>query len=83
MGKILSILIGLVLLALGIWGIIAWSAQVLVFLQAAIVLMAVIIGLGIFVFGLSELRAGPEEPPVLESPAAPATGSQSSSRPSQ
>jgi ABC-type transport system involved in multi-copper enzyme maturation permease subunit len=83
MGKFFSILIGLVLLALGIWGIIAWSAQVLVFLQAAIVLMAVIIGLGIFVFGLSELRAGPEEPPMVESPPAPMAGSESPSRTSQ
>jgi len=32
--------------------------------------MLVVIGLGILVFGLSELRAGGEEPPVLE-PAAP------------
>jgi len=31
MGKFLSILIGLILLALGIWAISAWSAQVLVF----------------------------------------------------
>ena len=83
MGKFFSILIGLVLLALGIWGIIAWSAKVLVFLQAAIVLMAVIIGLGIFVFGLSELRAGTEEPPVVESPPAPMAGSESPSRTSQ
>jgi len=65
MGKVLSIIIGLIVLALGIWGVMAWSAQVLVFLQAAIALMAVVIGLGIFVFGLSELRAG-EEPPVVE-----------------
>ena len=71
MGKILSVLIGLGLLALGIWGLIAWSAQVLVFVQAALVLMAIIIGLGIFVFGLSELRAGVEEPPVVETQPAP------------
>ncbi len=70
MGKVLSILIGLALLALGIWGLISWSAQVLVFVQAALVLMAIIIGLGIFVFGLSELRAGAEEPPSVETPTA-------------
>ncbi|MCJ7750391.1 MAG: hypothetical protein MUQ65_04780 [Armatimonadetes bacterium] len=74
MGKFLSILIGLILLALGIWAISAWSAQVLVFVQAAIAIMAVVIGLGILVFGLSELRAGGEEPPVLE-PAASADDS--------
>ena len=70
MGKVLSIIIGLVILALGIWGISAWSAQVLVFLQAAVAIMAVIVGLGIFVFGVSELRAS-GEPPVLQPPAQP------------
>jgi len=68
MGKVLSILIGLVLIVLGVWGIIGWSGEVLSFLKAAIVIMAVIIGLGIFVFGISELRAGGEEPPVVETP---------------
>ena len=71
MGKVLSILIGLILIALGIWGIIAWTGEVLVFVKAAIVIMAIIIGLGIFVFGLSELRAGAEEPPIVEAPPAP------------
>ena len=71
MGKFLSILIGLILLALGVWAISAWSAQVLVFVQAAIALMAVVIGLGILVFGLSELRSGGEEPPVIEPAASP------------
>jgi hypothetical protein len=72
MGKVLSILIGLILLALGVWGIIAWTPQVVIFLQACIALTAVVVGLGIFVFGLSELRAGDEEPPVVE--AAPTGG---------
>ncbi|MBN1459381.1 MAG: hypothetical protein JXA57_07580 [Armatimonadetes bacterium] len=78
MGKFLSILIGLILLALGVWGFIAWTAQVWVFVQAALVLMAIVVGLGIFVFGLSELRAGDEEPPVVE--AAP-SGDQTPSQP--
>jgi len=83
MGKFLSILIGLILLALGIWAISAWSAQVLVFVQAAIAIMAVVIGLGILVFGLSELRAGGEEPPLLgpatpsEAPAPPPSSGES------
>ena len=73
MGKFLSILIGLILLALGVWGFIAWTPQVWSFIQAALVLMAIVVGLGIFVFGLSELRAGDEEPPVVEAapPGAP------------
>ena len=66
MGKVISILIGLILTALGVVGIIAWKEEVVAFLQAAIVLMAIVVGLGVFVFGLSELRAGTEELPAVE-----------------
>jgi uncharacterized membrane protein len=78
MGKVLSIIIGLVFLALGIWGISAWAGEVLVFVKAAIAIMAVIVGLGIFIFGVSELRAG-GEPPVVQPPLQPPSsgGSQS------
>jgi sulfite exporter TauE/SafE len=72
MGKIVSIVIGLIFLALGVWGIIAWSAQVLVFLQAAVAIMAVIVGLGIFIFGVSELRATSEQP-AISPPAQPSS----------
>jgi hypothetical protein len=72
MGKVLSILIGLILIALGVWGVWAWSGDVLAFVKAAVVVMAVIIGLGVLVFGISELRGG-EEPPVVESPPPPET----------
>jgi hypothetical protein len=71
MGKVLSILIGLILIALGVWGVMAWSDDVLAFVKGAIVIMAIIIGLGIFVFGISELRAGGEEPTVMEAPSPP------------
>jgi hypothetical protein len=70
MGKVLSVVIGLVLMALGIWGVIRWSSDVLVFVRAALAIMAVLIGLGIFVFGVSELRAGDEQP-TIETPAPP------------
>ena len=69
MGKVLSILIGLVLMAVGIWGVVTWSGDVVDFLKAAVVLMLIIIGLGIFVFGLSELRAAGDEPLAVEPPA--------------
>ncbi len=78
MGKVLSILIGLILLAVGVWLIVIWRDEVLLFIQAGVALMLVVIGLGIFVFGVSELRAGGEEPPVVE--AAPPSG-ESSDRP--
>jgi hypothetical protein len=72
MGKVLSIVIGLIFLALGIWGIAAWRDEVLHFLMAAVAIMAVIVGLGIFIFGVSELRAGGESP-VLPPPTQPAS----------
>ncbi len=74
MGKVLSILIGLILIAVGVVLIAVaetWRAAVIVFVQGGIVIMLLIVGLGIFVFGLSELRAGAEEPPIVEPPPAP------------
>jgi hypothetical protein len=67
MGKFVSILIGLVLMGLGIWGIVTWPTEVLGFLKAVVVIMALLVGLGIFVFALSELR--PEE--AVRAPASP------------
>ena len=75
MGKVLSILIGLILMALGVWGIAGgWRGDVLSFIKGGLVIMAIVIGLGIFVFGISELRAAGEEPPVVESPPAKPEG---------
>jgi hypothetical protein len=71
MGKVLSILIGLILIALGVWGIMSWSEEVRYFVKGALVIMAIIIGLGIFVFGVSELRAGGEEPSLAAEPPPP------------
>jgi len=45
---------------------------VLVFLQAAVAIMAVIVGLGIFIFGVSELRATSEQP-AISPPAQPSS----------
>ena len=74
MGKVISILIGLILMALGVVGIIGWKEEVIAFLQAAIVLMAIVVGLFSFVFGLSELRASSEELPIVEAPPPPEQG---------
>jgi len=69
MGKVLSILIGLILIALGVWGILhpSWQEAVVYCVKGGLVIMAIIIGLGIFVFGVSELRAG-GEPTVTPTP---------------
>ena len=69
MTKVFFILIGLMLIGLGVWGAMAWSGAVLMFLQAVLVLAALLAGLVMIVFTLSELRA--PEPPA-ELPAAPA-----------
>ncbi len=76
MGKFVSIAIGLALMALGICGIVAWSTEVLGFLKAMAVIMALLVGLGIFVFALSELRPeeavrapAPPTPPITDDPA--------------
>ncbi len=79
MGKVISILLGLVLIAAGVLAIVfgeSWRDAVLVFIQGGVVIMVIVVGLGIFVFGISELRAGAEEPPIVEpqpSAAAPET----------
>lgn len=69
MSKIISLLLGLAFLALGVWGAFAWWPEVIGFLKAAVVLLAVLVGLGVFVFGLSELR--PEEQVRAPAPPSP------------
>jgi len=68
MGKVISIFIGLICIALGILGLLnqAWREAFVNFVQGGLVVMAILVGLVILVFGLSELRAGSEEPPVAE-----------------
>jgi len=71
MGKVLSILIGVILLVVGVWLIWLWRGPVAQFVLAGIALSAVIIGLGALAFGISELRSSMEEPP-LTTPGVPA-----------
>ena len=82
MGKVLSILIGLVLMALGVWGVVdeGWRTAVIAFVQGGLVILALLVGLGVFVFGLSELRASAEEPPVMEPPSAEKPAGEESSQ---
>jgi hypothetical protein len=67
--KLISLLLGLALLALGVWGGYVWWPEVLGFLQAVVVVVAVLVGLGVFVFALSELR--PEDQVRAPTPPAP------------
>ena len=66
MGKVVFILIGLIFMAVGVWlcTLGAWQQAVVGFIKGAVVIMLLLIGLGVFVFGLSELRAAPEAPPA-------------------
>ncbi len=58
MARVASLVIGLVLLALGVWGVVAWWGAVLVLLKAVVAVALVLLGVGVFIFGLSELWAG-------------------------
>lgn len=79
MGKALAILVGIILAALGVWGIVTWwSAEWMVgvkgFVLSAIVILAVFVGLALLLFGISELRSGVEEAPIAETPPPPPGG---------
>ena len=75
MGKALAILVGIILAALGVWGIVTWwSDYVKGFVLSAIVILAVFVGLALLLFGISELRSGVEEAPIAETPPPPPGG---------
>jgi len=72
MGKWLSIIIGLVLAALGLAGVIHWWGEgVKDFIRAGIVLAAFLIGVGAIIFGIGELRTPAEIPPAASQPSPP------------
>lgn len=69
MARAVTVLSGLIIVGLGAWGAVAWWPQLVGFLQALVVIMAVLVGLTVIVFGLSELRA-PAPPREDTAPAA-------------
>jgi len=75
MAKVFLVVIGLALIALGVWGAVAWSDAVLMLLEALAVVAAIFTGLVLVVFTASELRA--PEPPQ-ETPAVSADGHEAS-----
>jgi len=74
MARIISVLIGVVLMGLGVWAIVAWWGAILVMLRAVVAVLAVLLGLGIFIFGLSEMWAGEGERPPSAAPLAHGPG---------
>ena len=77
MPRFISLLIGLVILALGVWAVVAWWGSVLV-CGRSWPCWPMLLGIGIILFGLSELWAGEgkETPPsartVPQGPVRPA-----------
>ncbi len=58
MARIMTIITGLILMGLGVWGIIVWWGAIIAVLKAVVAIAAVLLGIGIFIFGLSELWVG-------------------------
>ena len=68
MTKAFFILAGLVLVALGAWGAVAWTGAVVMVLEATAVIVAIFVGLVMIAFTVSELRS--PAPPLGTSAAA-------------
>ncbi|MHB9131429.1 MAG: hypothetical protein ACYDBB_10105 [Armatimonadota bacterium] len=73
MARVVMTLLGLVILALGVWAIIVWTPEVLVLLKGAVAVAAVLIGLALLIFGISEITGAraakspsPPPPPAQE-----------------
>lgn len=55
--KILIIIIGLVCLVLGIWGIVSWWSYFVKALMAAVPAFLILLGIILAIFGYSELKS--------------------------
>ena len=62
MARVLLIVVGLLLVLVGVCGLVGWQFEVVRFLKAAVVMLAIVVGLALCIFGVSELRAPREEP---------------------
>lgn len=84
MGKVLGIVIGVVLVILGAWGLITWWSLFVRGLMAAVPILAVIVGVVLLVFFISEIRSSFQERAEMEATAekgseSPETGSKEES----
>jgi hypothetical protein len=59
--RVLTIIIGLVLIAGGILLVYRWPDEVLFLIKGAVALGLIFVGLGAFFFGMSEIRSAGEE----------------------
>jgi hypothetical protein len=71
--KVLTIIIGLILIAAGILLVYRWPDEVLYLLKAGVALGLILVGLGAVFFGMSEIRSAAEEArATAEAPPPPA-----------
>ena len=71
MAKAITVVLGLMLTALGGWAVATWWPEVVGVLKALLAVLVLLAGVGVLVFGLSELRTPP--PAHHVPPAAPRT----------
>ena len=71
MGKVLGVVIGVVLVVLGLWGIVTWWSLFVRALMAAVPALMIIVGAVLVVFFVSEIRSSMREKAEMETPAEP------------
>jgi predicted RND superfamily exporter protein len=66
MGKVLGIVIGVVLVVLGVWGIVTWWSLFVRALMAAVPALMIVVGVVLVVFFVSEIRSSIREKAEME-----------------
>lgn len=69
MGKVLGIVIGVVLVILGLWGIVTWWSLFVRALMAAVPALLIVVGVVLVVFFVSEIRSSIREKAEMEATA--------------
>jgi len=66
MGKVLGIVVGVVLVVLGAWGLVTWWSLFVRGLMAAVPVLAIVVGVVLVVFFVSEIRSSFQEKAEME-----------------
>ena len=74
MGKVLGIVIGVVLVVLGAWGIVTWWSLFVRALMAAVPALMIVVGVVLVVFFISEIRSSIREKAEMEGAKKSASG---------
>jgi predicted RND superfamily exporter protein len=74
MGKVLGIVIGVVLVVLGAWGIVTWWSLFVRALMAAVPALMIVVGVVLVVFFISEIRSSIREKAEMEGTKKSASG---------